>query len=165
MTCPAPATRAGTLALAALAFCVPALLAGQGELVIVKEGTGGQLQYHRPGCPVVRDGKDVLAMTRGEAESRGYKGHRDCDPATAPATKDAAGATPSARQGDARPTPEEFVFVDAGGKYYHQQGCQKIGKETRKVQLKEVGKRWPCPTCRPPIRKRTDAPLVPGWRG
>ena len=98
-------------------------------------------------------------MTRGQAESRGYKAHRDCDPATAPGTKDGTARATRA------PFPRRSVFVDADGKYYHRKGCQKTGKAPRKVQLKDVGKRWPCPTCRPPIRKRTDAPLVPGWRG
>ena len=65
--------------LAALAFLVvsaPAASA-QSELVIYKEGTG---LYHRPGCPVLKDATNVMAMTRAQAEARGHKAHADCDP-------------------------------------------------------------------------------------
>ena len=64
---------------AALAFLVAAAPAeaGQSELVIYKEGTG---LYHRPGCPLLKDATDVLAMTRAQAEARGHKPHSDCEP-------------------------------------------------------------------------------------
>ena len=41
------------------------------ELVLHKEGT---TLYHRPGCPVVRDGQGVLALSRGQAHARGLTG-------------------------------------------------------------------------------------------
>ena len=38
------------------------------KLVIVKEGTK---EYHRPWCPVIRDGAGVLALSVGQAEAPG----------------------------------------------------------------------------------------------
>jgi hypothetical protein len=141
-------------------------LSGQSELVIVKQGgVAEQKLYHQPGCPLVRDGKDVVAMARTEAVSRGYKPHRDCESAAAPDAKAAGRNPPSGSRDEARSAPAEFVFVDAVGQYYHRQSCGKIGQSPRRILLSDVGKRWPCPTCRPPIRKRADAPLVPRWRG
>jgi hypothetical protein len=149
-----------------LALSLPATLASQSELVIVKQSdTAEQKLYHQPGCPLVRDGKDVVAMARTEAVSRGYKPHRECDSAAAPDPKAAGANPPAGGRGDARSTPAEHVFIDAAGQYYHRQGCAKIGKSPRRILLSEVSKRWPCPACRPPIRKRADAPLVPRWRG
>ena len=57
---------------AALAFLVAAAPAeaGQSELVIHTQGTG---LYHRPGCPLLKDATDVMAMTRAQAEARGHK--------------------------------------------------------------------------------------------
>ena len=51
---------------AALAFLVAAAPAeaGQSELVIYKEGTG---LYHRPGCPLLKDATDLMAMTRAQS--------------------------------------------------------------------------------------------------
>jgi hypothetical protein len=156
---PAHAHRAALILLFCTAVSHMQARAAQSELVLVKPSTAAaQGQYHRPSCPVVRDGKDVLAMTRAEAESRGYKSHRDCDPAQTPAHADGKGASA------APVAPEPSVVVDAAGKYYHQRGCSLIGKEPRTVLLKDAGKRWPCPTCKPPIRKRAD-PLVSRWRG
>ena len=88
-----------------------------GELVLVKEN-GTPKQYHRSGCDLVRDGKGVLAMTRGQAESRGYKAHPDCDPSTASGKAAAAAAG-----GGAVPPVEPNVVIDAPGKYYHRENC------------------------------------------
>jgi hypothetical protein len=146
---------------AVLVFLAPAP-AAQSELVVVKKEGAGASQYHRPGCPAVRDTKDVLAMTRAQAESRGSKAHPDCDPSAV----SAAGAPPAAVAGaQGKPgAAEEPVFIDASGSAYHRQGCAKMGGGQRKVLLKDVAKRWPCASCRPPIRKRAETPLVPGWR-
>ena len=130
-----------------LAGLISALLPGpnlalsfaQSELVIVKKG--GK-EYHRPGCDQIKDAKDVLALSRAQATARGLKQHEGCDPADAPGGKSA---------GQSAPTD---VYVDSS-KYYHEKGCKKLGKDAKKVELEEAGKKlWPCPTCKPPIRKR-----------
>lgn len=150
------------LLLAALAVRAPGPISAQSEMVIVKGTSGqGEKNYHRPGCPVIGDGKDVLAMTRAEAESRGAKAHRDCDPAlSAPAVgpQGPAATTP-------RTAPPETVFIDTAGTQYHRKNCARLEKDAKAVPLTSVGKRWPCPACRPPVPKRTTEPLVPRWRG
>lgn len=146
----------------ALALCGRHAIAAQSEMVIVKGASGqGEKNYHRPGCPVIKDGKDVLAMTRAEAESRGAKAHRDCDPALS-----AAGADPQgSASGPPRTAPPETVFIDTAGTHYHRKNCARLEKDAKAVPLTNVGKRWPCATCRPPVPKRTTEPLVPRWRG
>ena len=128
---------------------------GQSELVIFKEGTD---LYHRPGCPSVRSGEGVLAITREQAESRGYKPHADCDPAKQKAVADAPGV--------ARPAapPPATVYLD-GTKYYHRKHCKRLAavKSPRAESLEVAGKsHWPCPDCRPPVRKKSAEPAVPG---
>src|SRR3954451_2305557 len=116
-------------------------IAAQSELVIVREGArGSDAVYHRPGCPVIKDGKGVLALTRAEAESRGYKSHHDCDPAFA---KERGASPPSAA-----PAPAAKVFIDSGGKYYHRKDCPRLGSGVKEVAVTAVGKRWPCPACK-----------------
>jgi hypothetical protein len=140
-----------------IGLCVAAPVSAQSELVIVKDTAAKE--YHRPGCPIVRDGKDVLAMTRAEAESRGFKSHRDCDPAVqAPAAQ--SGAAPSTPK-----PPPETVYLDRSTKYYHRKTCPKLGTHVEAVTVTAVGKRWACPTCKPPVPKRSTDPLVPRWRG
>jgi hypothetical protein len=133
----------------------PLIAAAQSELVIYKEGTQ---QYHRPGCDVIRDGKDVLALTRAQAEARGYKPHPDCDPAQrkldeAPAAAKAASAEP------------QTVYLN-GTRYYHRKECKRLEANPKAVHaesLDAAGKTyWPCPDCRPPVRKRTPASQPPG---
>ena len=127
----------------------------QGELVVVTESTK---QYHRPSCPLVRDGKDVLAMSVGQAELRGYKAHPRCDPANANAASPAQTAARTAPGGE-QPAPV-FVYTAAGDTRYHRETCQNLSKERKKVRLEAAGKKlWPCSVCRPPVRKRT--PAVP----
>ena len=46
------------------------------DLVLHKEGTN---TYHRPWCPAVRDARDVLALSRAQANGRGLKPHAECD--------------------------------------------------------------------------------------
>jgi hypothetical protein len=113
-------------------------LAPQGEMVLQKEG---DKQYHRPGCPVVREPKGVLALSRAQAESRGLVPHDGCDPSKA------------SPDGKAAEEPV-FVFLD-DSKYYHREDCKKMKGKPRRESL-EIGakKRWPCPVCKPPIRKR-----------
>jgi hypothetical protein len=124
----------------------------QSELVVHKEGT---TLYHRPSCPLILDGAGVLAMTRAQAEARGYKPHPDCDPAN---------PKPSARR--VTPSPPATVYVD-GAKYYHRKDCSKLTdpKARKAVSLDIVGKtHWPCPACRPPIRQRGAENAVPGTK-
>jgi hypothetical protein len=149
------------LILTALVISGQHAIAAQSEMVIAREGVGqGEKNYHRPGCPVVRDGKGVVAMARAEAESRGFKAHRDCDPAL---------SAPAAPQGATVPTlrkaPPETVFIDTAATHYHRKDCAKLGAGAKAVAVTDVGKRWPCPTCRPPVPKRTADPVVPRWRG
>lgn len=109
-----------------------------GEYVLVKKGSN---EYHRPGCEGVRDTSNVVAMTRGDAESRGMKPHAACDPSKAQGDKSAA------------KTPD--VFVAPGDKRYHRESCAKLGKPRQRLALDEAGRKyWPCPVCKPPIRKR-----------
>jgi hypothetical protein len=112
----------------------------QSQLVLQK---GDSREYHRPWCPVVRDGKEVVALPRAQAESRGLKPHAACD-------KDpAAGAD---KPGDAGSAPV-FVHID-GSKYYHREKCAKASGPLTRTPLATAGKsRWPCPACRPPVRK------------
>ena len=124
----------------------------QSPLVIVKEGTG---IYHRAGCPAIRDVQGVLAMTLAQAESRRHKSHPDCDPAAAK-----PGAEPSKSSTLARQT----VYLN-DTKYYHRKDCRRLAavKEVRAASLEEAGKsQWPCPDCRPRVRRRSAEPAVPG---
>jgi hypothetical protein len=107
------------------------------EYVLVKQGSK---EYHRPGCEVVRDATNVVAMMRAEAESRGLKPHAACDPSEA---KNNASAV-------------QYVFVEPGDKRYHRETCTKLGKTRERITLEQAAKKkyWPCPVCKPPIRKR-----------
>jgi hypothetical protein len=142
-------TRHAVLALLALA--APAF--AQSELVIYKEGT---TLYHRPGCPILKGATDIVAMTRAQAESRGYKAHADCDP-----DHEKLESAP----GQNTPAAPVTVYLDSG-KYYHRKECPKLdatGKQARSAALETAGKsHWPCPVCRPPIRKKSAEPAVPG---
>ena len=111
---------------------------GSDEYVLVKKGSN---EYHRPGCDLVRDTTDVVALTRREAESRGMKPHAACDPS---------------KQGDRSTARTEYVFVAAGDKRYHRESCTKLGTPHQRITLEDAGKKkyWPCPVCKPPIRKR-----------
>jgi hypothetical protein len=140
-------------ALLALLLFPLAPVSAQSEMVIHKDSTK---LYHRPGCPVVVDGTGVLAMTRAQAEGRGYKSHEDCDP-----------ANPNAKAPRAAPPPPVTVYVD-GGKYYHRKDCRRLAsaENVKPAPLDVVGKeKWPCPTCKPPIRKRSSENAVPRTNG
>jgi hypothetical protein len=126
-----------TLLLAgAMLFAFPQ---GSTEYVLVKAGSQ---EYHRPGCEVVRDAKNVVAMMRGEAEARGRRPHAACDPAKSP-----PGKTPAALQ---------YVFVASSDKRYHRETCSRLGNTRQRITLEEAARKkyWPCPVCKPPIRKR-----------
>lgn len=144
---PALSLRPILFALAATGF--GSLIAGaQSELVIYKEGS---TQYHRPGCDVIRDAKDVLALTRAQAEARGYKPHPECDP-------EQRTAAPATADGSAAAAKPQTVYLN-GTKYYHRKECRRVEanpKVVRAESLETAGKtHWPCPQCRPPVRKRT----------
>ena len=136
----------------ALTALAPAFTIAQSELVVVKEGTS---IYHRVGCPAIGDAQNVLAMTRAQAESRGNKPHADCDPATSkPETPPSKSAAP----------PPPAVYLN-GTKYYHRKDCRRLQgvKDVRTEPLEQAGKSfWPCPECRPPVRRRSAEPAVPG---
>jgi hypothetical protein len=97
----------------------------------------GSKEFHTPSCPLIKDAKGVSVLTRAQANGKGYKQHKDCDPATiaeknAPAT----------------------VYVSESDKVYHRADCKVLPKDAKKVVLDEkaVKGRWPCTVCRPPIR-------------
>jgi hypothetical protein len=126
---------------------VTVFAAAQSELVIYKEGS---TQYHRPGCDVIREAKDVVALTRAQAETRGYKPHPECDP------EQSRSAPPLAGSAAAIAKPPT-VYLN-GTKYYHRKDCRRLEanpKAVRAESLDTAGKTyWPCPDCRPPVRKR-----------
>jgi hypothetical protein len=119
----------------------------QSELVIVKTGTK---EYHRAGCEVIRDGKDVMAMTRAQAEARKLTQHDGCDPEKVAEAPAAAPGKPGAK-----PAPKTMVVVDGGRHYHKDETCKEVGKGSKKVPLEEAGRMlWPCRACKPPIRPR-----------
>jgi hypothetical protein len=100
----------------------------------------GSKEYHRPDCPLVQKTAATAVMLRSQAEGKGLKPHKDCDPANAPAGgKDAV--------------KPELVYIQPNDNKYHRAGCKLLGKEARRVTLDKdvVRGRWPCTTCRPPI--------------
>ena len=114
----------------------------QSEMVVQREGTA---LYHRPTCDLVRGVRDVLAMTRAQAESRGLKPHADCDPAKNPPPPE---GTPTGAK-------LAMVLIDVGGQYYHRDKCEKLSRNSKRVSVTEAYKKyWPCRTCKPPIRPR-----------
>ena len=136
----------------ALALTFSFTPSSQGRLVIVTESTK---QYHRPSCPVVRDGrqKDIVAMTVGQAELRSYKAHPACE------SEESASDGGAGQSGDAgKNQPPVFVYTAPDDTRYHKETCTRLGKNRKKVALEEAGKKlWPCSICRPPVRKRTPA--------
>lgn len=141
------------------ALMVVATARAQSELVIQKEGGS---QYHWPGCPLVADGLNVLALTRAQAEGRGLKPHADCDPSKAGAAATTGqGQRSSGRSGQSRPPPPVFVQVD-DSKYYHRENCRNLRDGSARMALETAGKKfWPCPVCKPPIRRKPVEPAVP----
>ena len=114
------------------------------DLVLHKDGTK---TYHRPWCPAVRDARDVLALSRAQANGRGLKPHADCDrdpPRSLPQPDVSAPAAPV------------FVYVPAAkATHYHRNGCKRLGRDPKKLSLEVAGRQyWPCPVCKPPVRKR-----------
>ena len=114
----------------------------QTEYVLV---TPGSKQYHQPGCEHLVGVKGVTAMTRSQAESRGLTQDPDCDPARHP-------------PGEKRKAPAIYVYVQPDGKYYHREHCEKAGPSPKRMTLDDAARKyWPCPVCKPPIRKRGDS--------
>lgn len=100
---------------------------------------------HQPGCSLVRKaGSAVKVMKASEAARRGLKPH-DCD--TASAVDEAAAA--------AAETNAAAVYVQKNDKRYHKAGCAKLGDAATTMALDAAGQKyWPCPVCKPPVRKR-----------
>ncbi len=127
------------LALSLLLGLVPGV---QKEYVFVKPGSK---VYHQASCEQLVGAKGVTAMTRTQAEARGLKQDPECDPATHP-------------PGEKKKPAQVFVYVQPDGRYYHREHCAKAGASPRRVTLDEAAKKyWPCPVCKPPIRKRGDS--------
>jgi hypothetical protein len=128
------------------AFLVLLLLLGfpptQTDYVFVKPGAK---VYHQANCPQLTGAKGVVAMTRTQAEARGLTPDPACDAATHP------------REEKPKPPPV-FVYVQRGGKYYHREHGANAGASPKRISLDEAAKKyWPCPVCKPPIRKRSDS--------
>jgi hypothetical protein len=94
-------------------------------------------EFHTPSCPLIKDAKGVSVLTRAQASGKGYKQHKDCDPATI-----------------AEANAPTMVYVAESDKVYHRADCKVLPKDAKKVVLDEkaVKGRWPCTVCRPPIR-------------
>jgi hypothetical protein len=110
-----------------------------GSTLVVLLTKSAAREYHTPACPLVRGVNDVAVLRKAEAEARRYTPHDLChkDPAPKP--------DPNAAK----------VFVAQGDKYYHRASCRRKWPKARSVRLDEAGRRyWPCPTCKPPVRKR-----------
>ena len=103
----------------------------------------GGKQYHQPGCPLVRNaGSKVQVMKQSEAERRGLTAHDCSDPGTA--ERDAAAAVNA--------TP---VYVQPNDKQYHTSGCKRLKPDATATRVEKAAQdHWPCPVCKPPIRKR-----------
>ena len=122
------------VALAQQAGSKPAPAAGNSSPYVVV--WPGSKEFHTPSCPLIKDAKGVSVLTRAQANGKGYKQHKDCDPATI-AEKES-------------PT----VYVAESDKVYHRADCKVLPKDAKKMPLDEkaVKGRWPCTVCRPPIR-------------
>ena len=110
-----------------------------GDLVVTIVGSK---QYHQPGCPLVaRAGSQVRVMKLAEAKRRGLTAHDCPSPPTA-----AVAADPNKIK----------VFSQPGDNKYHTGTCPKLGSNRTSLTLEEAGRKlWPCPVCKPPIRKPT----------
>ena len=130
----------------AIALCAAALPAAQSatELVVIIPGTK---EFHRPGCPLVaKAGSKVTVSKRGDALRRGLKEHAACFSGAA------ADSPPAA---DVNATK---VFTQPGDERYHRATCAKLTGTRTELTLEEAGRKlWPCPVCKPPIRKRKDS--------
>lgn len=132
-----------TLVLSFWLGATPVRTGTQDELVLVR---ASDPLYHWPGCPLVRDAKDVVAMTRAQATGRRKKPHAECDPQNVSQTPE------DRKRAEAHATP---IFIVSGDRYYHREQCKKLGKPSRKVALDEAAKKhFPCRTCKPPVRPR-----------
>jgi hypothetical protein len=135
-----------------LALCVAfagALGASAADAQVTTSGSAlvvvvpGGKQFHQPGCPVVRRaGSNVKVMKQAEAERRGFTPH-DCSDPGSPERDAAAAANAST------------VYVQANDKQYHAPGCKRLkpGATTTTVE-QAAADHWPCPVCKPPVRKR-----------
>jgi hypothetical protein len=123
----------------ALLFLLSSAPLVQTQYVLVKPGSK---HYHQPDCEQLKGAKGVTAMTRSQAEARGLTQDPACDPATHP---------PEEKKKEA----PVYVYVQPGQKYYHREHCTKAGASPKRITLDEAAKTyWPCPVCKPPIRKR-----------
>ena len=136
-----------------------ALVAAALLLVVVLPLSGGQSTsgsalvvdiqadslYHQPSCSLVRKaGSAVKVMKQSEATRRGLKPH-DCD--TASAADEAASAAAAANTAT--------VYVQKDDKRYHKAGCARLRDAATPMAVDAAGQKyWPCPVCKPPVRKR-----------
>lgn len=118
------------------------LTPAQTQYVLVKPGSK---LYHQPDCEQLVGAKGVTAMTRSQAEARGLTQDPACDPAKHPPDEKKKAAP-------------VYVYVQPDGQYYHREHCEKAGASPKRMTLDEAAKKyWPCPVCKPPIRKRKES--------
>jgi hypothetical protein len=123
------------VSLAQQAGSKPAAAAGNSSAYVVV--WPGSKEFHTPSCPLIKDAKGVSVLTRAQANGKGYKQHKDCDPAVI-----------------AEQNAPVMVYVAESDKVYHRADCKVLPKDAKKVPLDEkaVKGRWPCTVCRPPVR-------------
>jgi hypothetical protein len=104
----------------------------------------GSKQFHQPGCSLVRKaGSKVRVMKQTEAQRRGLTAH-DCSSDPGDAQRDAAAAANAST-----------VYVQTKDKQYHAPGCKRLKPGATATTVEKAGQEhWPCPVCKPPIRKR-----------
>ncbi len=135
LSCTAMGVRA-LFVIAAVASVAGVAQEGTSLVVIVK----GDRAFHQPGCVLVaRAGSNVTVSKRADATRRGLTAH-DCGPDGA--------------SGPAVDPNAEKVATQSGDNKYHRLTCTKLGPTRSTLTLGEAGRKlWPCPACRPPIRK------------
>lgn len=124
------------IVLAAVASVAGVAQEANSLVVLIK----GDRAFHQPGCVLVaRAGSNVTVSKRAEATRRGLTAH-DCGP--------------EASGGPAVDPNAEKVATQSGDNKYHRLTCTKLGPSRSTLTVGEAGRKlWPCPACRPPIRK------------
>lgn len=134
--------RVWTLLLAAVLIATTGAAQDASSMVVI---IAGDKTFHQPGCALVaKAGSKVTVSKRGEATRRGLTAH-DCGPG---ASGEASG-DPNA----------EKVATQPGDNKYHRPTCAKLAATRSTLTLGEAGRKlWPCPVCKPPIRKPPPPP-------
>jgi hypothetical protein len=118
---------------------------GTGAMVVIVNSD--DTYYHQPGCPVVaKAGSKVRVAKTSEATRKGLKPHPAC----------ADGGSDAAREEAAADFNNQKVYTQKDDNKYHRKECKKLVGDPIALTLDDAGQKlWPCPVCKPPIRKRT----------